>query len=312
MQRDPFVSVVLPTYNRAACIARAIQSVLAQTHANLELIVVDDASTDSTAEVVARFQDARLRVLRNTERLGVSRARNIGIEAARGQLVAFQDSDDESRLQRIEKQLTVAQAHERAALILCGDVVINDYSMSYLGVNSPENVLDVSKLVPVRIPGASCWLVRRDMFMDAGGFDPKLDCFEDWELALRLLEQGSVFLVNEPLVMRQKTPGSLFSSEPNFSRNLKLILEKHAGQLRKNKAVWASYCNLIGQSECQYGSSREGRRWFIKAAQSYPWIMRTWLNFFISLLGSSLFRQYVHMGRAVRTRLAPRVRENMP
>lgn len=91
----PLVSVILPTYNRAYCIAPAIASVLRQTHSNLELIIVDDCSTDNTAEIVNAMDDDRVRLIRHERNRGAAAARNTGIAAARAALIAFQDSDDE-------------------------------------------------------------------------------------------------------------------------------------------------------------------------------------------------------------------------
>ncbi len=94
MKDGPLVSVILPTYNRASLLVEAMESVLRQTYPHLELIVVDDGSTDDTAQQVHRFADPRIRYLRLDANRGVSHARNRGLQEARGELIAFQDSDD--------------------------------------------------------------------------------------------------------------------------------------------------------------------------------------------------------------------------
>jgi len=115
------VSVVLPTFNRADTVGRAIRSVLDQTFTDLELIVVDDGSTDDTVAVLARFADPRLRVLRSTVNRGVSAARNKGIEEARGRFIAFEDSDDSWRPQKLQRQIDcLASAGEGVAVVGCG------------------------------------------------------------------------------------------------------------------------------------------------------------------------------------------------
>src|SRR5215218_7102231 len=92
---EPAVSVVIPTYNRAPLLGRSIRSVLAQCYEDFEVIVVDDGSTDDTAEVVAGFRDARVSYVRLARNTGAGAARNVGIRLARGGFLAFQDSDDE-------------------------------------------------------------------------------------------------------------------------------------------------------------------------------------------------------------------------
>ncbi len=106
---SPLVSVVIPTFNRAALVGRAIRSVLAGTVADIEVLVIDDGSTDDTADVVAAIGDPRVKFIRQ-ENAGANAARNCGIEAARGRFVAFQDSDDEWLPQRLAAQLAILDA----------------------------------------------------------------------------------------------------------------------------------------------------------------------------------------------------------
>ena len=107
------VSVVIPTYNRARVVGEAIDSALAQTHERLEVIVVDDGSTDDTAERVGRRRDRRLRYVRR-EHAGVSSARNAGIAAATGDLVSFLDSDDLWKPEKIETEVAALARHPEA------------------------------------------------------------------------------------------------------------------------------------------------------------------------------------------------------
>ena len=95
MTASPLISVILPTYNRAHTLMRAVTSVLNQDYREIELIVVDDASTDGTTELLESIADPRLRVIRHDHNKGVAGATNTGIQAARGEIIAFQDSDDE-------------------------------------------------------------------------------------------------------------------------------------------------------------------------------------------------------------------------
>lgn len=305
----PRVSVVIPTYNRASTLKRAIQSVLSQSFTDLELLVVDDASTDATADVIKNFSDPRLRYLPSRERLGVSRARNLGINNAQGELVAFQDSDDEWRVEKLARQVSAYDAGgSDIVLVVCGDLVMNQYSMSYLGVASDDAVVDVTAMTVLRIPPCPCWMASKSALIKTGGFDDQLNCFEDWELSLRLSEHGRVLMVNEPYTLRQKTPNSLFSTEKNYIPNLKRILGRHQQRLRQHPVAWTQYCNLLGQTECQYGSCREGRSWFWQALAARPLALRTWANIGFSLLGSAMFRSYVRASRWWRGRFSAPVR----
>ena len=101
----PTVSVILPTYNRAEIVKRSILSVLNQTYKDFELIIIDDASTDKTRMIVEELGDTRIKYLRNRQNLGPAASRNIGIKASRGIFIAFQDSDDEWRPDKLKKQV---------------------------------------------------------------------------------------------------------------------------------------------------------------------------------------------------------------
>ena len=110
-EKNPTVSIIIPTYNRAHLIGRAIQSVLNQTYQNFEIIVVDDGSTDNTEEMIKEFQkhDKRIKYIRHEKNRGGAAARNTGIKVARGEYIAFQDSDDEWLPEKLEKQMDVFQ-----------------------------------------------------------------------------------------------------------------------------------------------------------------------------------------------------------
>jgi glycosyltransferase involved in cell wall biosynthesis len=302
MTTEKLVSVVLPTHNRAATLERAIRSVLAQTYDNLELIVVDDASSDLTQNILDRFTDRRLKIIRNQVRQGVSMARNTGVLQATGEYIAFQDSDDEWRVQKLQMQL--AAMREETILVLCGNWFVNAPLMGFtLRSCALGRTIDVTEQVVVRIPGAPCFLMRRADFLSVGGFDTAMNCFEDWELALRLSLKGRVVLVNEPLVICQRTQGGLFSAEAGYITNLQRIFEKHGTRIKASTVARNKYCNLLGQTLCMYGDCKGGRRYFLEALQGRIVSFRTWGNIIASYLGSAFFGAYVRRARWLRERL---------
>ncbi len=308
----PLVSVVLPTYNRGHCIERSARSVLAQSYDNLELIIVDDGSTDNTAAVVQSIRDDRLRYIPLKKNAGVSNARNRGVEAARGELIAFQDSDDEWRVMKLAKQVAAIQINEAISLVVCGNLVINDYASSYLGVDSEEDIVPFDQMVLARCPGASCWLLRKAVFLQEKGFDISMNCFEDWELALRMSAHSSVVMVNEPLVMMTRSPGSLFRTEGTYAPNMTKLLNAHAARLQTLPGVWSRYCNLVAQGELQSGNTRAGREWIRKALRARPLGVRSWVNLLMSAAGPVLFRKYIRLSQILRRRFIPRQRPALP
>ncbi|MDN5871008.1 MAG: glycosyltransferase family 2 protein [Nitrococcus sp.] len=113
----PAVTVLIPVHNRASYIRDAIDSILAQTFADFELLVIDDGSTDGSAEAVAAYRDRRVRLLRNVTNLGIPGSRNRGIDEARGEFLAFLDSDDRARPERLAHQVAFLRAHPDHAAV---------------------------------------------------------------------------------------------------------------------------------------------------------------------------------------------------
>jgi len=123
----PKISVISPTYNRAHLITRAVHSVLNQTYQDFEYIVVDDASTDNTEEVIKGFKDERIKYIKHEKNRGPSAARNTGIKAAKGEYIGFLDSDDEWLPEQAEKQVSkFLESPDNVGVIYCGHVVISD------------------------------------------------------------------------------------------------------------------------------------------------------------------------------------------
>jgi len=196
----PDISVVLATYNRRQSLPRAIASVLAQD-ADFELIVVDDASTDDTRSYLASLADPRIRVLGSERNVGPSAARNLGIEAARADVIAFLDSDDTYRPRRLT-----------ASLAALGDpsiVCVLSSSLTYTREKPREaRIPDVRLAAPAFEWALTCDLfpvetsgmtVRRAAVLAVGGFCSGLRLSEDRELLIRLSRQGGVQLLSELL-----------------------------------------------------------------------------------------------------------------
>ena len=196
MASPPAISVVLTTYNRAALLPRAIASVLAQADADFELIVVDDASTDGTANYLATLTDPRVRTITAATNLGPSGARNLGLEAARAPVVAFLDSDDRYGAGRLAAPLA-ALADPAIVCVLSSALRFDRGTPREARI--PDLTLRpaafewalICDLIPVE---ASSLTVRRDAALAVGGFCPALRLAEDREFLIRLARRGSGLL----------------------------------------------------------------------------------------------------------------------
>ncbi len=196
MPTGPLVSVVIPTCNRAALLTRAIQSVRQQTYGNLEIIVVDDASTDDTRKIVGSLADPRIRYIRHDVNRGGAAARNTGIRAARGEYIAFLDDDDEWESVKTEVQLRVLEDQNYDA-VLC----TSDEHGARLSKFEGKKMIDLEDLRRGRFTagGTGVLMARANVLKDTM-FDETLPRYQDWDLFIRIAQKYAIAYNNKPLV----------------------------------------------------------------------------------------------------------------
>jgi glycosyltransferase involved in cell wall biosynthesis len=217
MNRGPLVSVIIPTYNRASLICDAIDSVSRQTYPHVEIIVVDDGSTDDTQGRLAPYRD-RVRVIAQ-ENAGPAVARNKGLEAAGGEIVAWLDSDDTWLPTKLERQVDLMRrAGPSVPCCLCNASMlfpdggrVTTFEYAGLSPSLDEGLWsNVAEIFATRfVLFAQTAAIRREVIDRIGGFDEELRFHEDHEFPLRLALEGAWAFVREPLVLwRQDSPGS--------------------------------------------------------------------------------------------------------
>lgn len=191
--RKPLVSVIIPVFNRAHTLRRAIESVRAQEVSAWELIVVDDGSTDGSADIPASYGDLRIRTLRHDENRGAAAARNSGVSVARGRYVAFLDSDDEWLPGKLAAQLDALEGRPDAPQALCTAFLLHREETGRHSKRRPradgswfETILDGCHVSP-----GSTLMVQRDCFAVVGPLDERLMRLEDWDWLLRCTERFS-------------------------------------------------------------------------------------------------------------------------
>ncbi len=198
----PQVSVVIPVHNREGLVDRAVDSVLRQTHGDFELLVVDDASTDGTAaRLLARGADPRLRLLRHEVNRGAAAARNTAIRAARGEFIAFLDSDDEWLPEKLERQVACLAAAPEEVLMCCSGYWMMRERSREVTARIPQSSApwrDTLLGGCTLSPGSTAF-IRRRAFDIHGLFDESLRRLEDWDWLLRYTTQHDLVVVGEPL-----------------------------------------------------------------------------------------------------------------
>ncbi|MEE8522325.1 MAG: glycosyltransferase [Thermoanaerobaculia bacterium] len=204
------VAVVIPTYDRAALVERAVASVAVQTRAADEIVVVDDGSTDGTAERL-RSAFPEVTVLQ-TENRGVSAARNHGIRSSSGDWIAFLDSDDEWRPEKLEAQLAALAAEPAYRLCHCDEIWIRDgRRVNPRRIHRKYGGRIYAHCLPRCAISPSAAMVARSLFDDVGLFDESLPACEDYDLWLRVCVREPVLYVDRPLVVKYGGHGDQLS-----------------------------------------------------------------------------------------------------
>jgi glycosyltransferase involved in cell wall biosynthesis len=208
-QSEPLVSVVIPAYNAARTIPATVRTVLDQTVADLEVIVVNDGSTDTTADVARSLDDGRVRVL-SQENSGHAAARNAGLGAAFGQYVAFLDADDLWLPHKLERQLEVLKAHPDVRALSSSAVIVDDLLRPLFVASSPDGRNELLDVLCFRGLAAfmDTLIAERALIERIGGFDPSLIILQDWELAIRLARAGELYSISDPLALYRLHAGN--------------------------------------------------------------------------------------------------------
>ena len=201
MQFDASVSVVIPTYNRVCELKRALMSVYCQTHRPHEVIVVDDGSTDNTAELIAQeFTDARYFFQSNK---GVSRARNLGISQASGEWIAFLDSDDEWLPTKLAMQIAQLKTNPTMRICHTDEIWIRDGTrVNPMKKHAKFGGWIFQHCLPLCAVSPSSVLIQRALFDEIGLFDETLPACEDYDLWLRICSCLPVLYVDKPLLIK--------------------------------------------------------------------------------------------------------------
>lgn len=245
----PLVSVVVPTYNRADCVAEAVSSVLRQTYPALEVIVVDDGSTDRTAEVIGGIDDPRLRYIRLEENRGANHARNVGIQNAAGAYVAFQDSDDVWLPEKLEKQMKLMLLEEDGSLggVYCvmtryrnGNRLFSAPKLEDIGENAIGFLRDF--MLGCMFVSTQTLVLKKSVLEEVGGFAEPIRRLQDWELLLRVSGKYRLTLVQESLVDGRTREDAVSNNNSNCTGAVDTI------------------CYVLDRYECRYRHPHAYRR----------------------------------------------------
>lgn len=245
MHTDPLVSILMSVYNAQDTLGQGIDSILAQTYRNWEMIIVDDGSSDGSAEIIRHYAqaDSRIRPVaqKNT---GLTIALNNGIPHCRGKYIARQDADDFSYPERIQVQVALMEAD--SSIVLCGG---NCDSIYENGLSVPWGWRDdesLKKVLMFRTPFAhSTAMMRADVLKNLGGYDASFKTSQDMELWIRMANTGRVSMARQSLIKRHVIKGSSISAKRKWRQVYDAFRARWMhNQDRKFMAIYHTIRNL--------------------------------------------------------------------
>jgi glycosyltransferase involved in cell wall biosynthesis len=220
------VSVVIPVYNGERFLAETVHSALTQTHRDVEVIVVDDGSTDGTPEVISHLGGS-VRSLRQSNQ-GVAAARNAGIAAARGHFVAFLDADDVWLPDKLERQLALFESNPSLGAVGCGNLVADERLTTVAEHLAPP--CDLSSILLLRsnggLTGGSTLIARTEVLRRLGGYDTRLSTSADWDLVVRIVRHYEVASVREALMHYRLHGTNMHANVPLLEKDMRLAMGK--------------------------------------------------------------------------------------
>jgi glycosyltransferase involved in cell wall biosynthesis len=288
----PRVSVIIPTHNRAALVGRAAISALAQTFTDLEVLIVDDASSDGTGEAVLKIGDPRVRYVRHETNRGVSAARNTAIAGASGQFIAFLDDDDEWLPEKLGQQLDhFARARDSVGLITTG------YQLHQVTARAPSEMMPSQRgwvferlLRDGSFNHTSTVLARAECFDRVGRFDESVRYGEDFDMWLRIAREYEVDFVPALLVRVHPQANGLTQDYAAKVAGAEAHLDKYRGFFERNSRLFNERLRTLGTDYCFAGDTTRGRQAFYRAIAHRPLAAKSYACAALSLLGAATVR----------------------
>ena len=274
---ENLVSVIIPTYNRASMIGQAVSSVLEQDYKEFEVLVVDDLSQDNTEEVVKSIKDSRVRYIRRDQNSGAGAARNTGIRQAKGEYIAFLDSDDEFLPGKLSQQVKLfKELSPTPGLIFNNMWEENSSRKINIPQNTPSGYVESGKIFPASVYcGPPTWMLSRECTRKTGFFDEVLWTLEDLGYFARVVRSFPVYFENKPLVLKH-THNCKKGSVPDkyAERTGERILEKWFSEMKNDKRFLVSFYCMMGKDMMRSRKKEKAINYLKKALAADPFNLR--------------------------------------
>ena len=294
----PLISIIIPTFNRASMLDNSIESVRQQTFSDWELIIVDDASTDETENVIRKHmaEDIRIRYIKHNSNIGANATRNRGIQESSGDYIAFLDDDDRWNPDKLSLQYDYFKEHPDVGVVYCGYRYIDQNSKSIFKIEWPRYMGDVSViLLRNNFIGSSVPLFKRECFELAGQFDEKLTSCQDWDMWIRIAQIFHFSYINKILVDIVVHGHQISVNLKSKIESRQRLLEKHEYLLNKNRPMLAHYYKRLAILYTLDHTPLKATQYLLRAIITNPMGIEYFIHLLLSLippLHRSAIRRY--------------------
>ncbi|QPJ84751.1 glycosyltransferase family 2 protein [Sarcina sp. JB2] len=296
---NKLVSIIIPTYNREKLIQRSIDSVLNQTYKNIEIIIVDDNSTDNTYKVIKSYMEkySFIKYIKHSVNKGACVARNTGIKVAKGYYIAFLDSDDEWTENKLEKSTLIFEKEKSIGIVYSNMYLIDcktgkskihkskKYRDNYYGLLC-ENIIGSTSLI----------IVKKEIFDDVGMFKEGLVSCQDWDFYINVAQKHKIAKIDEPLLKYYIHSESISGNMERVLEGHKYIIDKVNNILsqdikyRKYKNKIVCYQNLnIARIYRRFNQFNQAKEFYSKAFINNPMNKEAYKNFFAMKVGEKIY-----------------------
>ena len=241
MKNSELVSVIVPTYNRSGMLKRAVASVLGQTHQHFEIIIIADGCNDDTKSVIEQFEDKRIRSIIVHENVGGAQARNIGIDAAKGNYIAFLDDDDEWVSEKVSKQIEAFQKYADTAIVSTNHFVAECERQI---AQKRDEVVRLQDLLFENLCGSFSFCMTKREHINGLRINPLLRAAQDWDLWVKILSVTGLNcrVIQNPLVIyHQGHQDRLSNNQTDVLKAIILFLRNHWDKMTDEHKYYQLY-----------------------------------------------------------------------
>jgi glycosyltransferase involved in cell wall biosynthesis len=318
----PKVSIIIPTYNRYELLLETIQSVLAQTYQDYEMLIIDDGSSDGTYDRIQTLfgEYAKVKIVEQANQ-GRSAARNKGLSIARGEYIVFCDDDDWFLPEYLEKHVSNLDTHLNYGIIFSDMNFCDSHGKlicrgsEYHGVRPPSGEIFEAMLIKCLVYAPACAMVRKQCLDEIGDFDESLEGIEDWDLWLRLAARYKFFFLDEPLSnYRIHSQMSTYQQVDLISKLKKIrakICEMPEFKVASRETKSRFYV-IYGTMKIMIGEISPGRNLLVEGLKSNPVQVRAYFLYLCSVFGVRIFREIIFVKRWLVRKLYQRPEKIIP